>query len=131
MRYYDRMPLPRGPLILLVEDDAAIRETVSECLVSEGYRVDCAEHGAEALTRLVEGERPSLLLLDLVMPVMNGAELVARVRREPRLASVPTLLMTAAIAAPGSSLPTVDATLVKPFDLDELLDVVGRLAPLA
>jgi CheY-like chemotaxis protein len=123
--------VPTPPLILLVEDDVAIRETVSECLTSEGYRVDAAEHGAEALARLVEGERPALVLLDLVMPVMNGAELVARVRAEPRLAGVPLLLMTAAISPPGTSLPEVDATLVKPFDLDDLLAVVGRLAPRA
>jgi CheY-like chemotaxis protein len=119
------------PLILLVEDDAAIRETVSECLISEGYRVDAAEHGADALARLAGGERPSLLLLDLIMPVMNGAELVERVRAEPRLAGVPMVLMTAAIAAPGASLPAVDATLVKPFDLDDLLAAVERLAPRA
>lgn len=123
--------VPPSPLILLVEDDAAIRETVSECLLSEGYRVDAAEHGAEALARLVEGERPALVLLDLVMPVMNGAELVERVRREPSLAGVPLVLMTAAISAPGTPLPRVDATLVKPFDLDDLLAAVGRLAPRA
>lgn len=121
--------MPRPPLILLVEDDVAIRETVSECLSSEGYRVDAAEHGADALARLAGGERPALVVLDLVMPVMNGAELVERVRAEPRLAGLPMLLMTAAISSRGPSLPAVDATLVKPFDLDELLSVVGRLAP--
>jgi CheY-like chemotaxis protein len=121
--------VPTAPLILLVEDDAAIRETVSECLTTEGYRVDSAGDGAEALTRLADGERPALVLLDLIMPVMNGAELVARVRSEPRLAGVPMLLMTAAIAGPGGSLPKVDATLVKPFDLDDLLNAVARLAP--
>jgi CheY-like chemotaxis protein len=120
-----------APLILLVEDDAAIRETVSECLSSEGYRVDAVEHGAEALARLTSGERPALVLLDLVMPVMNGAELVARVRAEPALAALPVLLMTAAITAPREALPEVDATLVKPFDLDDLLAAVARLVPLA
>lgn len=120
-----------APLILLVEDDDAIRETVAECLAAEGYRVVAAEHGAEALARLREGERPDLVLLDLVMPVMNGAELVAWVRGEPRLARVRLLLMTAAITSPGPELPEVDATLVKPFDLDDLLVAVARLAPRA
>lgn len=69
--------MPTAPLILLVEDDVAIREAVSECLSAEGYRVDAASDGAEALARLADGERPALLVLDLVMPVMNGAELVA------------------------------------------------------
>jgi CheY-like chemotaxis protein len=118
-----------APLILLVEDDVAIRETVAECLVAEGYRVDAAEHGADALARLARGERPALLLLDLVMPVMNGAELIARVRADPRLSGLRMLLMTAAFTAPGPDLPKVDATLVKPFDLDDLLAAVGRLAP--
>jgi CheY-like chemotaxis protein len=115
------------PLILLVEDDEAIREAVSECLTSEGYRVDTAPHGAAALEQLARGERPSAIVLDLVMPVMNGAEVVARVRANPALASVPILLMTAAIASTAASLPTVDATLVKPFDLDQLLGSVARL----
>jgi CheY-like chemotaxis protein len=119
----------RAPLILLVEDDSAIRETVSECLTAEGYRVDAAENGADALARLARGERPALVVLDLVMPVMDGAELVANVRREPRLAGLRLLLMTAAISVPGMTLPTVDATLLKPFDLDELLAAVARLAP--
>lgn len=122
--------MPHAPLILLVEDDTAIRETVSECLTSEGYRVDAVEHGAAALARLLDGgERPALLVLDLVMPVMNGAELVERVRAQPALAGVPVMLMTAAITSPGPALPQVDATLVKPFDLEDLLSTVERLAP--
>jgi two-component system, chemotaxis family, chemotaxis protein CheY len=119
-----------APLILLVEDDVAIRETVSECLSGEGYRVHAAAHGAEALAWLARGERPALLLLDLVMPVMNGAELLARVRADAALGELPVLLMTAAITS-SASLPRADATLVKPFDLDQLLGAVSRLAPRA
>ncbi len=120
-----------APLILLVEDDVAIRETVSECLSGEGYRVHAAAHGAEALAWLARGERPALLLLDLVMPVMNGAELLARVRADAALGELPVLLMTAAITSSASPLPRADATLVKPFDLDQLLGAVSRLAPRA
>ena len=123
--------MERSPLILLVEDDAAIRDAVAECLETEGYRVHAAGDGAEALTWLARGEQPALIVLDLVMPVMNGAELLAQVRADPALERVPTLLMTAAIVAGTTPLPAADATLVKPFDLDQLLGAIGRLAPRA
>jgi CheY-like chemotaxis protein len=123
--------LERSPLILLVEDDAAIRDAVAECLETEGYRVQAAGDGAEALTWLARGEQPALIVLDLVMPVMNGAELLAQVRADPALERVPTLLMTAAIVSGATPLPEADATLVKPFDLDQLLGAIGRLVPRA
>lgn len=115
------------PLLLLVEDDAPIREAVSECLQAEGYRVQVAAHGAEALAWLRGGNRPALVLLDLVMPVMSGPDLLERLRADEALAATPVLLMTAAISPPGKALPRVDATLAKPFDLDDLLAAVGRL----
>ena len=65
------------------------------------------------------------------MPVMNGAELLAQVRADPALGRVPTLLMTAAIVSGATPLPAADATLVKPFDLDQLLAAVARLVPRA
>jgi CheY-like chemotaxis protein len=117
------------PLILLVEDDVAIRDAIAECLESEGYRVEAVGDGAEALAWLARAERPALMVLDLVMPVMNGAELLAQVRADPALGRVPTLLMTAAIASGATPLPAADATLVKPFDLDQLLAAVARLVP--
>ena len=123
--------MERSPLILLVEDDAAIRDAVAECLETEGYRVQAAGDGAEALTWLARGVQPALIVLDLVMPVMNGAELLAQVRADPALERVPTLLMTAAIVSGATPLPEADATLVKPFDLDQLLGAIGRLVPRA
>ena len=116
-----------SPLLLLVEDDTPIREAVTECLEAEGYRVQAAAHGAEALAWLQGGGRPALVLLDLVMPVMSGPELINRMRAEAGLATTPVLLMTAAITAAGKPLPRVDATLSKPFDLDALLAAVKRL----
>ena len=102
-----------GSLILLVEDDEDIRETVFECLVEEGYRVHAATHGAEALAWLREGGRPALVVLDLLMPVMNGAEFLASLRRDGALAPVPVLLMTAAVTSTATPLPSADATLAK------------------
>jgi CheY-like chemotaxis protein len=117
------------PLILLVEDDVAIRDAIAECLEIEGYRVQAVGDGAEALAWLARAERPALIVLDLVMPVMNGAELLAQVRADPALGRIPTVLMTAAIVSGSTTLPAADATLVKPFDLDQLLAAVGRLVP--
>ncbi len=111
--------------ILLVEDDEAIRESVSECLRLEGYRVELAVNGAEALAWLQCGDRPSVVLLDMVMPVMDGAEMLARMRGDPALAGVPVVLMTAA-AQKEPAETGAEAFLSKPFDLAELLVTVAR-----
>jgi DNA-binding response OmpR family regulator len=112
--------------ILVVEDDPGIRQGIADFLGFEGYTVDIAVNGEEALSYL-RARRPSLMVLDLVMPVMNGPQLLERLRGEGIAAGVPVAIMTAAM--PGaSSLPLADAYLSKPFDLDELLEVVRRHA---
>lgn len=111
--------------ILVVEDDAAIRESVEECLAAEGYAVASVTNGAEALEWLGREPVPDLVVLDLVMPVMNGAELIRRIRETPRLASVPVVLMTAAMSAPQLQV-SADTVLPKPFDLEALLAAVER-----
>jgi len=114
------MPAPR---ILLVEDDPGIRQGIADFLGFEGYAVDLAKNGEEALAYL-RRERPALVVLDLVMPVMNGAQLLAHMRAEG-LDGVPVIVMTAAMPS-ASVLPAADAYLTKPFDLDELLAFVSR-----
>jgi two-component system chemotaxis response regulator CheY len=114
--------------ILLVEDDSGIRESVAEVLELEGYHVSAVANGSDALEWLARELPPDVLLVDLVMPVMNGSELLARVKADPRLSDVPSILMTAAIPSAQSPVPAADATLPKPFELDALLDVVGRLS---
>ena len=112
--------------ILVVEDDPGIRQGIADFLGFEGYAVDVAVNGEEALAYL-RARRPSLLVLDLVMPVMNGPQLLERLREERIAEGVPVAIMTAAM--PGAStLPPADAYLSKPFDLEELLQVVGRHA---
>jgi two-component system chemotaxis response regulator CheY len=112
--------------ILVVEDDPGIRQGIADFLGFEGYAVDVAVNGEEALSYL-RAKRPSLVVLDLVMPVMNGPQLLDRLRSERIAEGVPVAIMTAAM--PGAStLPVADAYLSKPFDLDELLEVVGRHA---
>jgi len=110
-----------GHRILLVEDDPGIRQGIADFLAFEGYEVDVATNGEEALAYLRRA-RPGLVVLDLVMPVMNGPQLLSQMRSEG-LDGVPVAIMTAAM--PGaSSLPAAEAYLSKPFDLDELLRVV-------
>ena len=112
--------------ILVIEDDPGIRQGIADFLGFEGYAVDVAVNGEEALAYL-KARRPSLMVLDLVMPVMNGPQLLERLRDEGIAVGVPVAIMTAAM--PGAStLPMADAYLSKPFDLEELLQVVGRHA---
>ncbi len=113
--------------ILLIEDDAGIRESVAECLASEGYEVVTAANGEEGLELLRAAVRtPDLVVLDLVMPVMNGTQFLAALHADGRLRDVPVVLMTAAMPSGGMSIPEATAYLSKPFELDELLDAVAR-----
>lgn len=112
------------PLILLVEDDAAIRESLAECLELEGCRVAAFADGAAALAWLAEGGRPRVAVFDLVMPRVTGEEFLRALRADPAHRELPAILMTA--ASPRGSLPAADALLVKPFELNDFLDLVKR-----
>ncbi len=120
------MPLEPKSL-LLIEDDADLRETVQDALEHAGYDVHCAANGVEGL-KLFEGRsRASVILVDLLMPVMGGeAFLSALAKREPR-PTLPVVLMTA--GHPPDTLPALATDVLrKPFELDELLNLVARLA---
>ena len=112
--------------ILLVEDDSGIRDSVAECLESEGYDVAPVENGREALRWLRNTARPDLIVVDLVMPVMNGAELIDELRGDMTLRDIPVVLMTAAVPTAAMPLPRANGYLSKPFDLGALLDTVLR-----
>jgi DNA-binding response OmpR family regulator len=114
--------------ILVIEDDAGIRETLADYLRHEGYRVDLARDGIEGLERLSE-RRPHLILVDLIMPGMNGGQFLKRVRADDATRAVPVVLMTGTRAASEASV-AADAVLHKPFELDELLAVVQRFRSL-
>lgn len=120
------MTLPRR--ILLIEDDADIRESVAECLEAEGYAVHAAVHGGEGLAWLRAGGRPDLVVLDLVMPVMNGTQFLAALRADPALGAVPVVLMTAVMSSSGMPIPAADGYLPKPFELLDLLATVERFS---
>lgn len=115
--------------ILYVEDDASLRETSSDLLREEGFRVAEVGNGAAALAYLGQGHRPSLVILDLQMPVMDGYEFIARLRNDPRFAETPVLVVSAVAQSGVLAGPDgVVAFLSKPFEIEALIGYVRRFA---
>jgi CheY-like chemotaxis protein len=118
---------PGAPLFV-VDDDDDIRAVVMESLEEEGYRSLGAENGAEALA-LLRGlrELPSAILLDMMMPVMDGAAFCAELALEPRLAAIPVVIMSASarIEATARQLHA-SGFLAKPITLEDLFAVAQR-----
>ena len=112
--------------ILVVEDNDDVREMMAVSLELEGHRVATAVNGRDALDKLNRGERPCLILLDLMMPVMNGSEFARELQRDPQLSQVPVVVISAATGELVRQTPA-DAFVAKPIDMDELLSVVGEL----
>lgn len=101
--------------------------SLAEVLEDEGYAVSCAGNGEEAL-RALDGDAPSAIVLDLTMPVMDGWAFRERQREDPRLAGIPTVVISAAYAdgrAPEAL--GADAFLAKPFDVSRLTETLQRL----
>jgi len=113
--------------ILLVEDDPATADAMKRLLQRAGYAVTCAANGREALDSLRGAEQPSLILLDLTMPGMDGWEFRERQRHAPGLASIPVVVLSDESNLPYqvASLGVVDF-LPKPVQLTELLDAIER-----
>lgn len=117
---------PTG-VVLLVEDDADVRFMLSMILEAEGYQVATAADGREALDQLRTRSRPSLILLDLMMPVMDGWRFRAEQQQDPALASIPVVVISAADGVPQKAASIGAAGyLRKPIDFDALLDMVRR-----
>ena len=115
--------------ILLVEDDVDIRLDLADILRAEGYDVSTAANGQEALDFLgANSEQVGLILLDLMMPVMNGWDFRARQLEEPALTAIPVVLLSGAgdVARHALALKTA-GYLIKPLRLDSLLGIVSRL----
>ncbi len=105
--------------VLVIEDDRDIRETIAALLDSEGYETDQAPDGLEGLRQARE-HPPSLILLDLMMPVMNGWQFRDAQRGDPEIGHVPVVV----VSAVAGKAPDAAACVPKPFELDELLAVV-------
>jgi CheY-like chemotaxis protein len=126
----DPSPAPQTPLrwLLVVEDDPDHRETVREVLEEEGYRVDTAVHGRDALGRLSlwgAGHLPDLILLDLRMPVMDGWGFMAELKQHPVLASIPVVVTSCMGDRVLSSAPVAAGYLSKPLNRSRLLELIS------
>jgi CheY-like chemotaxis protein len=112
--------------LLVVDDELSILEALEDVLATEGYEVLTAHNGAEGLKRLGEA-LPDLVLLDLMMPVMDGREMLRRMREDPRLKDIPVIIMSAGRIS-DEERRAACATLPKPFDLDNLLRTLSEHA---
>jgi CheY-like chemotaxis protein len=109
--------------VLVVDDDADIRDLLSQFLEVEGFRVQSARNGQEAIERLRDGRGACVILLDLMMPVMNGWQFRDQQKSDPDLADIPVVVISAVIP---DHVPPIDANAYvrKPLDLDSLLETV-------
>jgi CheY-like chemotaxis protein len=105
-------------IVLIVEDDADVRDVIEEALCHVGYSVVCARDGAEGI-RILKELVPNLILLDSSMPLLDGATFRSVLTEEPRLAGVPIVSISGLADVPAPALR-------KPFSIDRLLETVRR-----
>jgi signal transduction histidine kinase len=115
-----------GRSLLVVEDDADIREALDGLLSMEGFRVKGCSNGREALDWLRVAGKPDLILLDLMMPVMDGWQFRVAQKDDPELATIPVLALSADATAKAAAIDA-DAYLKKPVDYETLIDTIDRL----
>ena len=116
----------RWPYILVVDDDADFRTGLRIALEMKGYQVDEAAHGEEALLKLLE-KPPLLVLLDLQMPVMNGREMLQRMRGTPELKDVPVVIISGFGFEWEAELMGAQGYIGKPFEAQELEATIANL----
>lgn len=110
--------------VLIVEDDEESRDTLREVLELEGYKVETAINGREAITRLnSSGDKICIMLLDLFMPVMDGWQVIDQLRADGRLDQTQIVIITSAPFRAPAGLPVFE----KPLDLDRVMNEVQRL----
>ena len=113
--------------VLVVDDDYAVLDALKDILEDEGYEVSLAANGLEALKELRRGFQPCVILLDLMMPVMNGWEFREEQLQEPNLARIPTVLVTAHSRAEEAAVELRAVSCIqKPVQPEKLLAVVGQ-----
>jgi CheY-like chemotaxis protein len=125
MNFFDTMRDMKK--ILLVDDDASVAETVSFLLQSEGYIIITAVNGAEGMTK-AKTEKPDLILLDILMPKLNGYQLALMLAGDPQLKNIPVVLLTATTQMAGSVKIQTPAKykISKPFSSEELLTTIKK-----
>lgn len=116
------MPGPRT--VLVVDDDPDIRDAVGDCLREEGYDVHTAEDGRAALDRLEFGLRPAVILLDLMMPVLNGFDVLRALRAAPDWQGIPVVVVSANQGYEAQDLEGAFKIIRKPVQLEKLLSTI-------
>ncbi len=111
--------------VLIVDDEPEIRQTLAEVLDARGHRVLSAGDGQEALDLMRAHGAPSVIVLDLMMPVMDGYQFHHEQRRDPLFAGVPLVVITAGTSVRKEELSTAEV-LWKPFELHALVSAVER-----
>jgi CheY-like chemotaxis protein len=119
----ERKEVDASRFVLIVDDDPDLLDATSFVIENEGMAVVTARNGEEALALLSAGRLPAVVLLDLMMPVMNGWEFLAAVANEPLFKAIPIVALT---AAEHAEVPGAIEVLSKPMDLKELIRVVER-----
>lgn len=123
------VPVPLSKKIITIDDEMPIRSLIRHTLRQEGYEVIEAKDGSEGLEK-IRRELPDLVVLDFVMPVMNGAETLKAIRSDPHIAHIPVLLLTGVKDAAKLELLLQDSRndfLAKPFLVDMLKERVRKL----
>lgn len=111
--------------VVVVDDEAEARDFLQQILELEGFEVQGFANGAEALDYLNHSAQPCLIILDLRMPVMNGPQLRAALLKDPRLAAIPIVVVTALEPAAAAGLSPV-RVFRKPIDVEALVGVVRQ-----
>jgi CheY-like chemotaxis protein len=114
------------PLVLVVDDDPDILDAICDILEAEGYGVSRARHGLEALEQ-VDSSRPDVILLDLMMPVMDGVAFSQALRQRPRVSDIPIVVISADGNPQRATAVGAVGYLAKPFDIDALLAQVAGI----
>jgi two-component system response regulator MprA len=116
--------------VLVVDDDFDIRDSLRDVLIDEGFRVEVAADGLEALAILRRLPRPSVILLDWMMPRCDGPAFLSERQKDPALADIPVILLSALAGLDGEARRLAVADyLRKPVDLDVLINTVARHCP--
>lgn len=125
MQENDKLTAPR---VLVVDDDPDMLEICSLVLEYEGYNIDIARNGAEAY-EAVSNRRADVVLMDVMMPVIDGITVCKMMKRDPRTCDLPVIIMSASESLrEQAKIASADAVIAKPFDIDHLVSMVNHFA---
>jgi CheY-like chemotaxis protein len=116
------------PWVVVADDDGQVRKLCDDVLRAEGYHVILVENGLLALQALTTADRPCVLLLDLMMPQVDGYAVYAAMEADPVLRNGHHIVIFSAHRRDWQDFPSADAVLDKPFNVDDLVDTVARVA---